>query len=75
MRRIFISYSRKDIEFVRRLAGEKMGWRRETTSDRFTAKVNLAVSSIEFCQSLLDERDIRKGLGGGCGHVVMIPLL
>lgn len=37
--------------------------------------ITLAVSSTEFCQSLLDERDIRKGLGGGCGHVVMIPLL
>ena len=62
MLRIFISYSRKDIEFVRRLAGEKMGWRRETTSDRFTAKVNLAVNPILY--GVLSERDIHEGLSG-----------
>jgi hypothetical protein len=34
----------------------------------------LAVSSTEFCQSLFDEGNIREGLGGGGGHVAMIPL-
>jgi hypothetical protein len=37
-------------------------------------KVNLAVCSTEFCQCSIDEVDIRKGLGGGSGHEVMIPL-
>jgi hypothetical protein len=41
----------------------------------FLARIILAVSSIEFCQALFDERDIREGLGSGCGHGVMIPLL
>jgi hypothetical protein len=35
----------------------------------------LAVSSMEFCQEIFDERDIREALGGGCGHGAMIPPL
>jgi hypothetical protein len=31
------------------------------------------VTSTEFCQAIFDEGDIREGLGGGCGHEVMIP--
>jgi hypothetical protein len=38
-------------------------------------KINLAVSSIEFCQALFDEGNIGKGLGGGGGHTKMIPSL
>jgi hypothetical protein len=36
-------------------------------------KTNLAVSSMEYCGCLFDERDIREALSGGCGHRVMIP--
>jgi hypothetical protein len=43
--------------------------------DRLAVKTNLAVSSIEFCQAIFDERDIREALGGCCGHIVIIPLL
>jgi hypothetical protein len=42
--------------------------------DRFATKTSLAVSSIEFCQSLLDEREIRIRLGSGRSHRAMIPL-
>ena len=35
---------------------------------------NLAVSSILFCQCKFDECDIGMADGGGCGHIVMIPL-
>jgi hypothetical protein len=45
-----------------------------SATDEFADKTNLAVSSTEFCPSLFDERDIREGLSGGCGHRVMIPL-
>jgi hypothetical protein len=38
------------------------------------SKIILAVSSIEFCQEIFDERDIREALSGGSGHVAMIPL-
>jgi hypothetical protein len=34
----------------------------------FAARTNLAVRSTEFCQRTLDERDIRRGVGGGSGH-------
>jgi hypothetical protein len=35
-------------------------------NDRFAAKTDLAVSSIEFCQAIFDENYIRDDLGGGC---------
>ena len=41
--------------------------------DILVAKTNLAVSSIEFCQAIFDEGDIREGLGRGGGHKAMIP--
>jgi hypothetical protein len=41
----------------------------------FAAKITLAVSSMEFCQEIFDESYIREGLGDGCGHGAMIPLL
>ena len=34
----------------------------------------LAVSSIEFCQALFDERNVSTRYGGSCGHTTMIPL-
>jgi hypothetical protein len=43
--------------------------------DKFVAKTSLAVSSIECCQAIFDERYIRIRLGCGCGHRVMIPPL
>jgi hypothetical protein len=30
---------------------------------------------MEYCGCLFDEGNIREGLGGGCGHGVMISLL
>ena len=51
---------------------------RETNTsarDRFASKTKLAVSSIEFCQSIFDEHNIGRGLGSGCGHRTMIPPL
>ena len=42
---------------------------------RFAAKTSLAVSSMEYCGCLFDERNVSKGLGGGGGHEAMIPLL
>lgn len=48
---------------------------RETNTparDKFASRTNLAVSSIEFCQSIFDERDVREGLDSSCGHTEMI---
>jgi hypothetical protein len=39
-----------------------------SAGDNFAARTNLAVSSIEFYQCTFDERDIRRGVGGGSGH-------
>ena len=39
------------------------------------AKTSLAVSSIEFCQAIFEERDVRETLEGGGGHGAMIPPL
>jgi hypothetical protein len=38
-------------------------------------KPYLAVSSTEFSRCLLDEGDIREGLGGGGRHEVVVPSL
>jgi hypothetical protein len=53
------------------------GWLEKNTSprDKFVPKTNLAVGSTEYCGCLFNESDIRKGLGGGCGHKKMIPSL
>jgi hypothetical protein len=40
----------------------------------FLARIILAVRSIEFCQAIFDEGDVREGLGDGCSHEGMIPL-
>ena len=37
-------------------------------------KMNLAVSSTEFCQEIFDEREIGIRLRGGSGHISMIPV-
>ena len=34
----------------------------------FGLKTNLAVTLIEFCQSIFDEHDIGRGLGSGRSH-------
>jgi hypothetical protein len=43
--------------------------------DKFAAKANLAVSSIEFCQSTFNESQIGIRLGSGGGQRAMIPSL
>jgi len=40
-----------------------------------SSKINLAVSSIEFCRCKFDEGDIWIRLSSGCCHAAMIPLL
>jgi hypothetical protein len=52
-----------------------LGEKSTAARDKFSVNTNLAVSSTEFCQCLFDERNIREGLSGGCGHKGMIPLL
>jgi hypothetical protein len=44
-----------------------------SAGDKFAATTNLAVNSIEFCQAIFDEHDIRECLGG-CDHRTMMPL-
>lgn len=44
-----------------------------SAKEKFAAKTSLAVSSIEFCQAIFDEGDVREGLRGGRGHGAMIP--
>ena len=38
------------------------------------SKITLAVSSTVCFVRVLDERDIREGLGGGSGHAAIMPL-
>ena len=47
---------------------------KDVSKHNFAFKTNLAVSSTEFCQAIFDERDIRRGLGCGSGHGMMMPL-
>jgi hypothetical protein len=51
------------------------GWLEKSTSarDKFAPKINLAVSSTEFCQCKFDKGKIGIRLSGGGGHGGMIP--
>jgi hypothetical protein len=48
-------------------------WKKAPASNVFYPKTNLAVSSIECCQSTYSEREIGVCDGGCCGHGVVIP--
>lgn len=42
---------------------------------KFPSQTNFAVSSMEYCGCLFDERNIGLGLSSGGGHRAMIPIL
>ena len=44
-----------------------------SAKNKLAPKINLAVSSIEFCQAIFDEGDVREGLGSGSGHRAILP--
>jgi hypothetical protein len=68
--------SRSLVYFLARRLGALYGQMRNNTwaRNKFAAKTNLAVSSIEYCQCTFDERDIRIRYGSCSGHDAMIPL-
>ena len=74
---IQLLYSTPDFDFrkLSDLLNTRETSRQKSLSTKvFWSRIILAVSSIEFCQEIFDERDIREALSGGSGHVAMIPL-
>jgi hypothetical protein len=47
---------------------------RELPGKMCLLRLYLAVSSTEFCRCTFDEGQIGIRLGGGCGHIWIIPL-